>query len=100
MWRETHTGDSPDSTGAGRLHRERTRVANLWVRLPDRGRDLPSRRGGLFPDKKETGRVGPVSEAPVAMRLHRTARLVQRMAGGGYGRLFLSRQQKPDKRRG
>jgi hypothetical protein len=26
--------------------------------------------------KKETGRVGPVSEAPVAMRLHHTARLV------------------------
>ncbi len=32
-----------------------------------------------FPTKKETGRLGPVSEAPVAMRLHRTARLVQRM---------------------
>ena len=80
-------------TGAGRLHRERTRVANLRVRLPDRGRDLPSRRGGLFPDKKETGRVGPVSEAPVAMRLHRTARLVQRMADVVHVRLFISRQQ-------
>ena len=43
--------------------------------------------------KKETGRLGPVSEAPVAMRLHRTARLVQRMAGVVHVRLFISRQQ-------
>jgi glycine/D-amino acid oxidase-like deaminating enzyme len=46
-------------TGAGRLHRERTRVANLRVRLLDRGRDLPSRRGGFFPDKKRNRAVGP-----------------------------------------
>ena len=46
-----------------------------------------------FPTKKETGRLGPVSEAPVAMRLHRTARLVQRMAGVVHVRLFISRQQ-------
>jgi hypothetical protein len=50
--------------------------------------------------KKETGRVGPVSEAPVAMRLHRTARLVQRIADVVHVRLFISRQQSVQKERG
>jgi hypothetical protein len=50
--------------------------------------------------KKETGRVSPVSEAPVAMRLHRTARLVQRIADVVHVRLFISRQQSVQKERG
>ena len=57
-------------------------------RQPDTNRVLHR-----HPGKKETGRLGPVSEAPVAMRLHRTARLVQRMAGVVHVRLFISRQQ-------
>ncbi|MGB0110274.1 MAG: hypothetical protein WBP52_17380, partial [Terriglobales bacterium] len=50
--------------------------------------------------KKETGRVRPVSGAPVAMRLHRAARLVQRIAGVVHVRLFISRQQSVQKERG
>ena len=53
-----------------------------------------------FPAKKETGRLGPVSEAPVATRLHRTARLAQSIAGVVHVRLFISRQQSVQKERG
>jgi hypothetical protein len=63
-------------------------------RHPDTNRVLPGIRA-----KKETGRVGPVSEAPVAMRLHRTARLVQRIADVVHVRLFISRQQSVQKER-